>query len=185
MTNHELTLKGVDDMTQLSENNKLYDHYLEELKAMFLYHRGKYTQRLFEPQWVLLPFYWFMKDFKKQNKNISQFDVKAFVNKSVNSLSETDNIHVCEVEVSNLEKGYMNIIENNPLFKTVLEMEEDMFFEVYEKLNKMKNKEQKIEDVKLQVLNLYTSSKNKLNTNVLNVASYLSSLQKGTKLHKG
>lgn len=184
-----LTKKLGIAMNQLEEREmnlylKIHSQYINELKSMFDFHNGRLTQKIFEPQWILLPFYWFMKDYKRIQSYKQFLKVGDFVDETVNILSERYNITINKIEKSHIEKGYNKIINDQPLFKTVLEIEETRFFEDYEKLKKMKKSEQKLVDTKLQVLNLYTSTKNILNSSVLNVASYMNALKERPKVHR-
>ncbi|WP_044208910.1 hypothetical protein [Flammeovirga sp. OC4] len=163
----------------------IHSQYIKELNSMLEFNTGKLTRRLFEPQWALLPFYWFMKDLRNLKDIAFDMTAEDFVEQSAEILKSKYGIKLKKREVSNLISGYNNILQGQTLFNTILEIEEERFFEDYEQLKKMKTKEQKIEEAKLQVLNLYASTKNKLNSSVLNVSSYLETLQRRPKLHKG
>ncbi|KXX70719.1 hypothetical protein [Flammeovirga sp. SJP92] len=163
----------------------IYNQYIKELNSMLEFNKGRLTKRFFEPQWALLPFHWFMKDFRNLKNTDIEITAEGFVMETAVALKDKYGIVLEEREVSNLIAGYNNILQQQTLFETVIEIEEERFFEDYDQLKKMKAKEQKIEEAKLQVLNLYASTKNILNSSVLNVSSYLDTIQKRPKLHKG
>ena len=107
-----------------------------------------------------------MKDFRKLKNIEIEITAEKFFLETAEILKDKYGIELNEREVSNFISGYNNILQQQTLFETVLEIEEERFFEDYEQLKKMKAKEQKIEEAKMQVLNLYTSTKNILNSSV-------------------
>ncbi|NME68807.1 hypothetical protein [Flammeovirga aprica] len=163
----------------------IHNQYIKELNAMLEFNQGRLTKRLFESQWALLPFHWFMKDFRNLKNTNIEITAEGFMLETAEILKDKYGIELGEKEIANFISGYNNILEQQTLFETVIEIEEERFFEDYDQLKKMKAKEQKIEEAKLQVLNLYASTKNILNSSVLNVSSYLETIQKRPKLHKG